>query len=75
MAEKYPDAYVINPIRSLYDSGKINTQKFLMNCGSLNSDRSTNRQDFIQTNSIYIAEWTKKFKMGISPLTIVRIKS
>ena len=51
MAEKFSDAYVINPIRPLYDSGKINTQQFLMNCGGLNSDRSTNRQDFIQTNS------------------------
>jgi len=50
MAEKYPDAYVINPIRSLYDSGKINTQQFLMNCGGLNVDKSANRENFLQTN-------------------------
>ena len=50
MAEKYPDAYVINPIRPLYESGKINTQQFLTNCGGLTAYKSAKREDFIRSN-------------------------
>lgn len=47
MAQKYPDAYIINPIDH---SGKINNDEFLMNCGGLTADRSDDRKNFMQTN-------------------------
>ena len=51
MAQKYSDAYVINPIDH---SGKINNDEFLMNCGGLTADRSDDRKNFMYNKLIYL---------------------
>ena len=52
MAQKYSDAYVINPIDHSGEAkgGDVSKDEFLMNCGGLTADRSDDRKNFIQTN-------------------------